>query len=162
MKNFTALFIKRPVLAFVVSAAILVIGLKAMDGLAVLEYPKTENATITISTTYPGADPNTMAGFVTTPIEHAVAQVNGIDYMTSTSQTSVSTITVNLVLNYNADKALTEIQAQIQSVLNQLPSGTQQPQLKLQIGQQLDAMYIGFKSDVLSPNQVTDYLTRVV
>ncbi|MBW4034422.1 MULTISPECIES: efflux RND transporter permease subunit [Acidiphilium] len=162
MKNFTALFIKRPVLAFVVSAAILVIGLKAMGGLAVLEYPKTENATITISTTYPGADPNTMAGFVTTPIEHAVAQVNGIDYMTSTSQTSVSTITVNLVLNYNADKALTEIQAQIQSVLNQLPSGTQQPQLKLQIGQQLDAMYIGFKSDVLSPNQVTDYLTRVV
>ncbi|HQT60763.1 MAG TPA: efflux RND transporter permease subunit [Acidiphilium sp.] len=162
MKNFTTLFIRRPVLSIVVSAAILVLGLRALGGLPVLEYPKTENATITITTSYPGADPNTIAGFVTTPIEHAIAQVNGIDYMTSQSQTSTSTIKVYLVLNYNPDKALTEIQAQIQSVLNQLPSGTQQPQLKLQVGQQLDAMYIGFKSKVLSPNQVTDYLTRVV
>jgi multidrug efflux pump len=162
MKNFTTLFIRRPVLAIVVSAVILVLGLKAMGGLPVLEYPATENATITITTSYPGADPDTMAGFVTTPIEHAVSQVDGIDYVTSTSKTSTSTITVNLVLNYNPDKALTEIQAQIQSVLNQLPSGTQQPQLKLQVGNQLDAMYIGFKSNVLSPNQVTDYLTRVV
>ena len=162
MKNFTTLFIRRPVLAIVVSAVILVLGLKAVGALPVLEYPKTENATITITTTYPGADPNTMAGFVTTPIEHAVAQVDGIDYMTSASQTSTSTITIYLVLNYNPDKALTEIQAQIQSVLNQLPSGTQQPQIKLQVGQQLDAMYIGFKSNVLSPNQITDYLTRVV
>ncbi|MCF3946817.1 efflux RND transporter permease subunit [Acidiphilium sp. AL] len=162
MKNFTSLFIRRPVLAIVVSAVILVLGLKAVGALPVLEYPKTENATITITTTYPGADPNTMAGFVTTPIEHAVAQVNGIDYMTSASQASTSTITIYLVLNYNPDQALTEIQAQVQSVLNQLPSGTQQPQLKLQVGQQLDAMYIGFKSKVLSPNQITDYLTRVV
>ncbi|EGO95607.1 MULTISPECIES: efflux RND transporter permease subunit [Acidiphilium] len=162
MKNLTTLFIRRPVLSIVVSAAILVLGLRALAGLPVLEYPKTENATITITTTYPGADPNTIAGFVTTPIEHAIAQVNGIDYMTSQSQTSTSTIKVFLILNYNPDKALTEIQAQIQSVLNQLPSGTQQPQLKLQVGQQLDAMYIGFKSNVLSPNQITDYLTRVV
>ncbi|CAG4928810.1 unnamed protein product [Acidocella sp. C78] len=162
MKNLTTLFIRRPVLSIVVSAAILVLGLRALGGLPVLEYPKTENATITITTSYPGADPNTIAGFVTTPIEHAIAQVNGIDYMTSQSQTSTSTIKVYLILNYNPDKALTEIQAQIQSVLNQLPSGTQQPQLKLQVGQQLDAMYIGFKSKVLSPNQVTDYLTRVV
>lgn len=162
MKNLTALFIRRPVLSLVVSAIILVLGLRAMGSLPVLEYPKTENATITITTTYPGADPNTMAGFVTTPIENAVAQVNGIDYITSSSQTGISTITINLVLNYNPDKALTEIQAQIQSVLNQLPSGTQQPQLKLQVGQTLDAMYIGFKSSVLTPSQITDYLVRVV
>jgi len=162
MKNFTALFIRRPVLAIVVSAIILVLGLKSVGSLPILEYPKTENATITITTTYPGADPNTMAGFVTTPIENAVSQVNGIDYMTSTSQTSTSTIVVNLVLNYNTSKALTEIQAQIQSILNQLPSGTQQPQLVLQVGQTLDAMYIGFKSDVLSTSQITDYLTRIV
>jgi multidrug efflux pump len=162
MKNFTALFIRRPVLAIVVSAIILVLGLKSVGSLPILEYPKTENATITITTTYPGADPSTMAGFVTTPIENAVSQVNGIDYMTSTSQTSTSTIVVNLVLNYNTSKALTEIQAQIQSVLNQLPSGTQQPQLVLQVGQTLDAMYIGFKSDVLTTSQITDYLTRIV
>ncbi len=127
-----------------------------------LEYPHTENATITVSTTFPGASPDTIAGFVTTPLENAIAQVNGIDFMTSTSQTSVSTIVVNLVLNYNPDSALTEISAKINSVLNQLPTGAEQPQLKLQIAQTTDAMYIGFKSSVLSPNQVTDYLTRVV
>ncbi|HEX7389239.1 MAG TPA: efflux RND transporter permease subunit, partial [Acidiphilium sp.] len=162
MKNFTTTFIRRPVWAIVVSLVILVLGLKALGALPVLEYPRTENATITITTTYPGADPNTIAGFVTTPIENAVAQVNGIDYMTSASQASTSTITIYLVLNYNPDQALTEIQAKIQSVLNQLPAGTQQPQLDLKVGQQLDAMYIGFKSNVLSPNQITDYLSRVV
>lgn len=162
MKNFTDLFIRRPVLSIVVSAIILVLGLKAIGALPVLQYPKTENAVITVTTTYPGADPNTIAGFVTTPLENAIAQVNGIDYMSSTSLPSTSTITVNLVLNYNPDKALTEIQAQIQSVLNQLPSGTQQPQLTLAVGQTFDAMYIGFKSAVLTPNQITDYLIRVV
>ncbi len=162
MKALTTLFIRRPVLAIVVSAIILVLGLRAIGSLPVLEYPKTENATITITTTYPGADPDTMAGFVTTPIENAVAQVNGIDYMTSSSQTSTSTITIYLTLNYNPDKALTEIQAQLQSVLDQLPAGTQKPQLTLQVGQTLDAMYIGFKSNVLTPSQITDYLIRVV
>ncbi len=162
MKNFTDIFIKRPVLAIVVSAFILVIGLKAIGALPVLQYPKTENAVITVTTTYPGADPNTIAGFVTTPLENAIAQVNGIDDMTSTSLPSTSTITVNLVLNYNPDQALTEIQAQIQSVLNQLPTGTQQPQLTLAVGQTFDAEYIGFKSAVLTPNQITDYLIRVV
>ena len=103
MKALTTLFIRRPVLAIVVSAIILVLGLRAIGSLPVLEYPKTENATITITTTYPGADPDTMAGFVTTPIENAVAQVNGIDYMTSSSQTSTSTITIYLTLNYNPD-----------------------------------------------------------
>ncbi|HQU01964.1 MAG TPA: efflux RND transporter permease subunit, partial [Acetobacteraceae bacterium] len=162
MKSLTDLFIRRPVLAIVVSLIILVLGLRAAGSLSVLEYPHTENATITVSTTFPGASPDTIAGFVTTPLENAIAQVNGIDFMTSTSQTSVSTIVVNLVLNYNPDSALTEISAKINSVLNQLPTGAEQPQLKLQIAQTTDAMYIGFKSSVLSPNQVTDYLTRVV
>jgi multidrug efflux pump len=162
MRNFTDLFIKRPVLSLVVSALILVLGLKAVGSLPVLQYPKTENATITITTTYPGADPDTIAGFITTPIENAVAQVNGIDYMTSTSQTSTSTITINLVLNHDPDEALTEISAKVNSVLNQLPSGTQQPVLVLKVGQTLDAMYIAFRSNVLTANQITDYVTRVV
>jgi multidrug efflux pump len=162
MKRFTDLFIGRPVLAIAVSVLILVLGLRALTSLPVQEYPETENATITITTTYPGASPDTVAGFVTTPIENAVAQVNGIDYMTSTSQTSTSTITVNLVLNHDPDKALTEISAQVSSVLNQLPSGAQQPVLVLQVGQTIDAMYLAFRSNVLSANQITDYVTRVV
>jgi multidrug efflux pump len=162
MRNFTDLFIRRPVLALVVSALILVLGLKAVGSLPVLQYPKTENATITITTTYPGADPDTIAGFITTPIENAVAQVNGIDYMTSTSQTSTSTITINLVLNHDPDEALTEISAKVNSVLNQLPNGTQEPVLVLKVGQTLDAMYIAFRSAVLNGNQITDYVTRVV
>ena len=103
-----------------------------------------------------------VAGFITTPLENAIAQANGIDYMTSTSQNGVSTITVNLRLNYDADKALTEINTKVSSVLNQLPPGTQQPILTVKVGQTIDAMYIGFNSDVLAPNQITDYLVRVV
>jgi multidrug efflux pump len=162
MQGFTDIFIRRPVLAFVVSALILVLGLKAIGSLPVSQYPQTENATITITITDPGANPNDIAGFITTPIENAVAQVNGIDYITSTSQTSTSTITLNLVLNHNPDAALTEVSAQVSSVLNQLPSGAQQPQIVLQIGQTLDAMYIAFRSDVLNGSQITDYVTRVV
>jgi multidrug efflux pump len=161
MKRFTDLFIARPVLAIAVSVLILVLGARAVGTLPVQQYPQTENATITITTTYPGASPDVVAGFVTTPIEKAVAQVNGIDYMTSTSDTSTSTITVYLVLNHNPDAALTEISAQVNSILNQLPSGTQQPVLTLQVGQTIDAMYIAFRSAVLSANQITDYVTRV-
>jgi multidrug efflux pump len=162
MKRFTDLFIARPVLAVAVSVLILVLGLRAVGTLPVQQYPQTENATITITTTYPGASPDVVAGFITTPIENAVAQVNGIDDMTSTSQTSTSTITINLVLNHDPDKALTEVSAKVNSVLNQLPNGTQQPVMVLQVGQTLDAMYIAFHSSELAANQVTDYVTRVV
>ncbi len=160
--RFTDIFIRRPVLASVVSLLILVLGLRAMGTLQVLQYPKTENAVVTIMTTYYGADPDVIAGFVTTPLENAIAQANGIDYMQSTSQSGVSTITVYLRLNYDADKALTEINTKIASVLNQLPAGTQQPILTVKVGQTIDAMYIGFNSKVLGANQITDYLVRVV
>ena len=160
--NFTDLFIRRPVLASVVSLMILVLGLRAAFSLPILQYPQTQNAIVTVSTTYYGADPDVIAGFITTPLENAIAQANGIDYMTSTSQNSVSTITVNLRLNYDSDKALTEISAKVSSVLNQLPQGSQQPTLSVKVGQTIDAMYIGFNSDVLAQNQITDYLVRVV
>ena len=160
--KFTDIFIRRPVLASVVSLMILVLGSKAFTSLAVLEYPKTENAVVTISTVYYGADPETVAGFVTTPLENAIAQANGIDTMTSSSISSTSTITANLVLNYDPDKALTEISAKINSVLNQLPNSVQQPTLSVKIGQSLDALIIGFASDELTPNQITDYLVRNV
>ncbi len=162
MKSFTDIFVRRPVLALVVSALILVLGLRSMNSLPILQYPQTQNAIITVSTAYAGADSDIIAGFITTPLENAIAQANGIDYMTSTSQTGVSTITINLRLNYDSGKALTEINTKINSVLNQLPSGAEQPTLSLKVGQTIDSMYIAFASTELNANQVTDYLTRVV
>ncbi len=160
--NFTDIFIRRPVLASVVSLIILVVGLRSFTSLQVLAYPKTENGVVTVSTAYPGADPDSIAGFITTPIENAVAQANGIDYMTSTSQSGVSTITVNLRLNYDSAKAASEINIKVNSILNQLPIGALQPTITVQVGQTLDAMFIGFRSPDMAPNQITDYLTRVV
>jgi multidrug efflux pump len=160
--RFTDIFIRRPVLATVITLMILVLGGRAFLALPVNQYPHTENAVVTVTTTYYGADPDTVAGFISTPLENAIAQANGIDYITSNSQTSVSTITVYLRLNYDADKALTEISTKVSSVLNQLPPGSQQPVMNVQIGQTIDAMYIGFNSDVLPQNNITDYLVRVV
>lgn len=105
----TDLFVRRPVLAMVISLVILVLGLRALQSLPVQQYPRTENAVITVTTAYFGADPQTMSGFVTTPLETAIAQVDGIDYMTSTSRSGLSTITVNLRLNWDSARALTEI-----------------------------------------------------
>ncbi|MDB5365315.1 MAG: multidrug efflux protein [Rhodospirillales bacterium] len=160
--HFTDIFIRRPVLATVVSLMILVLGLRAAVSLPVLQYPRTQNAVVTVSTIFYGADPQVVAGFITTPLENAIAQANGIDYMSSTSQSGTSTITINLRLNYDADQALTEINTKVNSVLNQLPPGTQQPTMTVKVGQTIDAMYIGFDSNVLAPNQITDYLVRVV
>ncbi len=160
--KFTDIFIRRPVLASVVSLVILVVGLRSFSSLQVLAYPRTENGVVTISTTFPGADPESIAGFVTTPLEAAVAQANGIDYMTSTSQSSTSTITVYLRQNYDTSKAAADINIKVNSVLNQLPAGTLQPTITVQIGQTIDAMFMAFTSNTLASNQITDYLTRVV
>ncbi|HKW36291.1 MAG TPA: efflux RND transporter permease subunit [Burkholderiales bacterium] len=162
MRKFTDIFIERPVLASVVSLAILVLGLRSVGLLPILQYPQTQNAVVTVTTTYFGADPSLVAGFITTPLENSIAQSNGIDYMTSSSRQSVSTITAYLRLNYDVDKALTEINTKVSAVLNQLPPGSQQPVLTVKVGQTFAAMYIGFASDVLSPNKITDYLIRVV
>jgi multidrug efflux pump len=160
--KFTDLFIKKPVLAIVVSLLILVLGFKAVTSLSVRQYPKTENATVTVSTAYYGADAQTMAGFITQPLEQAISQAQGIDYMSSSSVAGVSTITATLRLNYDANRALTEITTQVNSVKNQLPTQAQQPVLTVQTGETIDAMYIGFYSDVLPTNNITDYLSRVV
>jgi len=141
---------------------ILTVGLKSVFSLPILQYPRTQNAIVTISTVYPGAESSIVSGFITTPLEAAVAQASGIDYMTSTSTTGQSTITVNLRLNYDSGKALTEINTKVNSVLNQLPTGTQQPVLAVKVGQTIDSMYIGYGSKVLAANQITDYITRVI
>ncbi|HXZ60015.1 MAG TPA: efflux RND transporter permease subunit [Steroidobacteraceae bacterium] len=160
--KFTDLFIERPVLSVVVSLLILVLGARAVFQLPVSQYPKTENAVVTVSTTYYGADAQTIAGFITQPLEAAIAQAQGIDYLSSNSVPGVSIITATLRLNYDANRAMTEINTQVNSVRNQLPPAAQQPVITVQIGQQIDAMYLGYFSDTIPPNSTTDYLLRVV
>ena len=162
MGNFTDIFIKRPVLSIVVSLVILVIGVRALMELPIRQYPVTQNAVVTISTAYFGASPETVAGFITTPLENAVAQADGIDYMTSSSVQGVSTITVNLRLNYDANKALSQIITQVNSVRNQMPPQAQQSVISISVGTAVNAMYITFNSQVLPTNKITDYLIRVV
>ena len=160
--KFTDLFIKRPVLAGVISLLIVVMGLRSLFSLPVAQYPRTQNSVVTISTTYYGADAQTVAGFITQPLEGAIAQAQGIDYLSSSSSSGVSTITATLRLNYDANRALTEINTQVNSVKNQLPAQAQQPVLTVATGQTTDAMYMGFYSDTLPTNNVTDFLLRVV
>lgn len=159
---FTDLFIKRPVLATVISLFILAFGLRSMSSLSVRQYPYTQNAVVTVTTYYIGADPAVVAGFITTPLETSIAQANGIDYMTSSSTESTSTIQVNLKLNYDANKAVAEINTKVNAVLNQLPKNSQVPIITVSVGQTIDAMYLSFYSKVLPANKITDYLIRVV
>src|ERR1700745_2285239 len=142
--HFTDLFIKRPVLATVVSLFILALGLRAAGSLPVLEYPFTQNAVVTVTTTYTGAAPDIIAGFITTPLENSIAQASGIDYMTSASSQNVSTISIYLRLNYDANKAIADINARVNAVLNQLPKQSQLPIVTVAVGQTIDAMYMGF------------------
>jgi multidrug efflux pump len=160
--NFTDIFVKRPVLSIVVSLMILVVGLRAALSLPVLQYPRTENAVVTVTTAYFGADPEVVAGFITTPLEAAVAQAAGIEYLTSSSAAGLSTITARLQLNYDYNAAMSEISSRIDAVRDRLPPQSQQPVITVQVGQNVASMYIGFFSDALDSNQITDYLLRVV
>ncbi len=162
MKQFTDLFIRRPVLSAVVSLLILVLGLRAIFRLPVTQFPQTENGVITVSTAYYGADAQTVAGFITQPLEAAIAQAQGIDYLSSVSSAGSSTITATLQMNYPASKALTEISAQVNAVRNQLPPQSQLPVISLAANQTTDVMYLNYSSTVLPVNDVTDYLLRVV
>ena len=160
--KFTDLFIKRPVLATVLSLLILVLGLRSINLLPVREYPKTQTAVIKVTTVYTGADPELISGFITTPLENSIAQANGIDYLTSSSTQSMSTITANMRLNYDANVALSEINTKINAVLNQLPKAAQQPVITISTGEDIGSLIMGFYSKELPTNNITDYLIRVV
>ncbi len=160
--RFTDLFVKRPVLALVVSLLILLIGLRAMFSLPIRQFPKLSNTTITITTTYPGASPQLMQGFITTPIEQAVATAEGIDYLTSSSVLGTSTVTAYIKLDYDPNQALTEVMAKVQQVKYLMPPEAQDPVIFKSTGQTTDVMYIGFSSPELSSAAISDYLTRVV
>jgi len=161
--KFTDLFIKRPVLAMVVSLVILIAGLQSIRSLSVRQYPRSDIAVVLVSTTYVGANADLVRGFITTPLERVIASADGIDYMESSSAQGLSTITVHLKLNYDTNAALTQIQAKVAQVRNDLPPEAEAPVIDLQTADnQFAAMYIGFSSADLDQNQITDYLTRVV
>jgi multidrug efflux pump len=159
----TDLFVKRPVLAIVVNLVILIAGLQSIRALSVRQYPRSDIAVVRVSTAYVGANPDLVRGFITTPLERVIASADGIDYMESSSAYGVSTITVHLRLNYDTNAALTQIQAKVAQVRNDLPPEAEAPVIELETADtQFAAMYIGFSSADLDQNQITDYLTRVV
>jgi multidrug efflux pump len=161
--KFTDLFIKRPVLAIVVSLVILIAGLQSIRSLSVRQYPRSDIAVVQVTTVYVGANADLVRGFITTPLERVIASADGIDYMESSSAQGLSTITVHLQLNYDTNAALTQIQAKLAQVRNDLPPESQAPVIDLQTADtQFAAMYLGFSSANLDQNQITDYLTRVV
>ena len=159
----TDLFIRRPVLAVVVNLVILIAGLQSIRSLSVRQYPRSDIAVVQVSTTYVGANANLVRGFITTPLERVIASADGIDYMESSSTQGLSTITVHLKLNYDTNAALTQIQAKVAQVRNDLPPEAEAPIIDLQTADsEFAAVYLGFSSDSLDQNQITDYLTRVV
>ncbi len=161
--KFTDLFVKRPVLAIVVNLVILIAGLQAIRSLSVRQYPRSDIAVVQVTTVYVGANADLVRGFITTPLERVIASADGIDYMESSSAQGLSTITVHLKLNYDTNAALTQIQAKLAQVRNDLPPESQAPVIDLQTADnQFAAMYLGFSSASLDQNQITDYLTRVV
>ncbi|HEY0219311.1 MAG TPA: efflux RND transporter permease subunit, partial [Afipia sp.] len=159
---FTDLFIKRPILSVVVSLLILLVGAAAAFNLPIRQYPKLSNTVITVTTVYAGASPDLMQGFITTPIEQAVASAEGVDYVVSTSVQGTSTIQVFIKLNFDPNQALTEVLAKVNQVKYQIPKEANDPIVLKSTGQTTAVMYLGFSSDELSGSAISDYLTRVI
>ncbi len=159
---FTDIFIKRPVLAVCISLLITLLGLQSLKNMAVRQYPDMTNTVITVTTSYYGAGADLIQGFITAPIEQAVAQADNIDYMTSSSKMGSSTITIYMKLNTDPNGALADVMSRVNSVKSQLPSDAQDPTISLSTGSTTSVLYIAFSSDVMDGPQITDYLNRVV
>ena len=159
----TDLFIRRPVLALVVNLIIIIAGLQAVRTLNVRQYPRSENAAVTVSTVFVGASAELVRGFITTPLERAIAAADGIEYMESQSSLGLSTIKVRLKLNYDATNALAEISSKVDQVRRDLPPEAEVPIINIESADsQFASAYLSFTSDVLKQNEITEYLVRVV
>src|ERR1700722_11513259 len=159
----TDIFVRRPVLAIVVNLVIVIAGIQAVRSLNVRQYPRLESATVTVRTVYVGANADLVRGFITTPLERAIAAADGIDYLESQSTQGLSTITVRFKLNFNASRALADITARVNQVRADLPPEAEVPAINIEPSDaQFAAMYLSFGSNILEENQVTDYLIRVV
>ena len=162
MTNFTDIFIKRPVLATVVSLIILLLGLTSIGKLAIQEYPKIEMSTITVTTVYPGANATTVQSFVTTPIEQSIASAEGIDYMTSQSRSGTSIITAHIKMNFDSNKALTDITGKVSAAQSILPQEIKKPVIDKSTGTNFPDLILGFSSNILTPEQITAYIKNVI
>lgn len=159
----TDIFIRRPVLAICVNLIILLAGIQAVQNLTTRQYPKSDLAVVSVKTTYIGANADLVRGFITTPLERAIASADGIDYLDSSSKQGLSTINAHLRLNYDTNSALTQIQAKVAQVRNELPEEAESPIIEVETSDnRFASMYLSFYSDELEANQITDYLTRVV
>ncbi len=163
MKNFTDIFIRRPVLALVVSLVIIIAGVQAISSLNVRQYPRSDIASVTVTTAYVGASAELVRGFITTPLERAIAAADGIDYLQSSSAQGVSTITARLRLNYDSNKALSEISSKVNQVRGDLPPEAEIPVINIESADsRFASAYLSFTSDILQANEITDYLSRIV
>jgi multidrug efflux pump len=160
--NFTEIFIRRPVLATVLNLFLLIAGYQAVQALVVRQYPKTDNAVVTVSVAYPGANADLVRGFVTTPLEREISSADGIDYVESVSRQNSASITARLRLNYDPNDALTQITAKVNRVRGELPAGAEDPVFEVATGDSTPSTFIGFYSEEMQGNQITDYLNRVV
>lgn len=160
--NFTDIFIRRPVLASVISLLILVIGLRSILLLDVRQYPKTEDTVVTVTTVYPGASSELVKGFITTPLQQAIAEADGIDYLSSVSRQGSSVIEARMRLNYDPNAAVAEIQAKVASQRNVLPAESEDPVITSRTGERTALMYLAFYSDTMASAQINDFLLRVV
>ena len=159
----TDLFIRRPVLALVVNLIIVIAGLQAIRTLNVRQYPRSENASVTITTVFVGASAELVRGFITSPLERVIAAADGIEYMESQSTLGLSTITVRLKLNYDSTKALAEISSKVDQVRRDLPLEAEVPVINIESADsRFASAYLSFSSDILKQNEITDYLVRVV
>src|SRR6478736_9735251 len=160
---FTDLFIKRPVIAIVVNLLIVIAGLQAARSLNVRQYPRSENAAITVTTAYIGANAELVRGFITAPLERVIAAADGIDYIESQSQQNVSIIKARLRLDYDSIKALSQISSKVDQVRRDLPPEAEIPILNIEsTDSQFASGYLSFTSEFLKQNEITDYLVRVV
>ncbi|WP_133405615.1 multidrug efflux RND transporter permease subunit [Parashewanella tropica] len=160
--KFTDIFIRRPVFSVCISLMLLLLGFNALKGMQVRQYPEMTNTVITVTTSYYGADANLIQGFITQPLEQAIAQADNIDYMKSSSTLGTSTITVQMKLNTSPNGALADILAKVNSVRSQLPKEAEDPTVDMSTGSPTSVMYIAFSSDILNSSQITDYLERVI
>lgn len=138
--KFTDIFINKPVLATVISLFIFLLGLRAATELNVRQYPKLENAVITVTTVYTGADADLIQGFITTPLEQEIASAEGIDYLVSTSQRGVSVIQAYVRLDKDPNNVLTQVVAKVNKMRSELPSESEDPTVELSVGSTIAAM----------------------
>lgn len=160
--RFTDLFIRRPILATVVNLFLLLGGWLAFNSMVVRQYPQTNNAVVTVTTSYPGASADLIRGFITTPLEREISSADGLDYVESISAPNVSIVKAKLRLNYDPNDALTQITSKVNRVRSELPASAEDPVFDVSVGETTASMYLGFSSDSMEANQITDYLVRVI